>query len=127
MEETPEGFSRYIGDRACYQFGAPQTYVGIWIDGFEDSHFHQGVLALTDLPDRSHPLDVWFEPDEVTQYSGTLPEPGLGKAYLIAFKGREAIRKDEGELNGFGHLGVFPRLIIADRILRIEDLGPSPE
>jgi hypothetical protein len=113
----------YIGDRKCLIFDPPRTISGIWVNEFEGSSFHENVKRMKDIESSKH--NIWFSIDDDTLISPELKRRGLGRAYKITFIGRNAndIRLKSG--HGFGHGGLYSGLILVDRVIDWEDVGPA--
>jgi len=115
--------AEYVGDRACVDFAEPRTYQGIWINEFEGSRYFDGARDLAEvakMDDR-----VWFSFDEKTQWPGEARHE-LYRAYKVIFDGRQARDMKRPPLEGYGHFGMSPGLVLADRVVSIEDIGPAP-
>jgi hypothetical protein len=112
----------YQGDRKCVDFSAPRQISGIWINEFESSAFYEGARTIADT--RGEKPQVWFSTDEETKLLPHL-RPQLGHAYRITIIGRAAADMDRGPMKGYGHMSMSPGLVLADRIIAIEDLGSA--
>lgn len=113
----------YIGDRACHDFEEPRTFEGIWVNVFEGSRFYEGADSLDDLAGREE--DIWFAFDDRTVF----PKSALrqrGHAYRVRFDGRQTQEVVPSPSEGYGHFGMFSRLVLADTIIELDDLGPIP-
>ena len=104
----------------CVDFGAPQRMRGHWITGFEVSSFWAEGEQGADGPGR--PL-TWL-----TFAAASPPDPALFDrrdraggpvAIRIEFIGRRARRPGH-----YGHLGGYEHLVIVDRIISTEFVGP---
>jgi hypothetical protein len=104
----------------CVDFGAAERMRGTWITGFEVSNFWAEGEQGADGPGR--PL-TWL-----TFAAASPPDPALfaqrdrigGPAAIrIEFIGRRARRPGH-----YGHLGGAEHLVIVDRIVSTEFLGP---
>lgn len=117
----PPGRCEGAGDyEHCVEFGAPERMRGHWITGFEVSTFWAEGEQGADGPGR--PI-TWL-----VFAAASPPDPGLfaGReriggpvAIRIEFIGRRARR-----LGRYGHLGIAENLVIVDRIISTEFIGP---
>ena len=127
------GVFEYLGDRKCLEFEEPREMSGVWVNDFEGSAFYEGARSWAEL-ESSAPRSgraPWFEIDEAT----VLPKSFRRRyyhAYRITFVGRRAkprppgppgIPPPPGGWGGFGHMGMSASMILADRVIRSEDLG----
>jgi hypothetical protein len=111
----------YLGDRHCIDFNEPREMRGIWLNEFEGSAFIEGAESVEDaLPKWKN---RWFTIDASTERPKAF-QPRRGHAYRLKVVAREVWKDDPPPLGGYGHLGVWPGLILADRITEWEDLGP---
>ncbi|MBI1682519.1 hypothetical protein [Caulobacter hibisci] len=118
-------FVRYLGDRACVDFAPARTISGVWIDQFEGSSFYEGATSLSDIAGRKH--TTWLTLDAQTELpAGFVRKRPTARAYRLTFVGRNARDMDRLPLEGYGHFGVSPGLVLVDRLTVWEDLGPAP-
>lgn len=118
---------RYIGDRACVDFMPPRQITGVWIDQFEGSSFHENVGDLDGVRGRAH--TTWLTIDKASVLPGDF-KPARKRpphAYRLTFVGRTARDMNRKPLEGYGHFGMSPGLVLVDRLLSAEDLGPIPD
>ena len=111
----------YQGDRACVDLTEPREMAGIWINEFEGSRFIEGIEVAEGLTRDGKA--VWFSMDDETVRPVGF-QPRLGHAYRLTIVGRSAVDMDRPPLEGYGHFGVSPGLVLADEIVAFEDLGP---
>lgn len=118
---------RYIGDRACVDFTPPRQITGVWIDQFEGSSFHEGVADLDGVRGRAH--TTWLTIDDASVLPGDFKRVRRHPphAYRLTFIGQTARDMNRPPLEGYGHFGVSPGLVIVDRLLSAKDLGPIPD
>ncbi|AHE56318.1 hypothetical protein [Sphingomonas sanxanigenens] len=112
----------YIGARACEAFDPPREIAGVWVNQFEGSSFHEGATSLADLEGRPH--RVWLSMDK----DSVLPvdfKPQRSHVYRLRFVGRTATDMNRKPLEGYGHFGVSPGMVLVDRLVGWEDLGPA--
>jgi len=100
----------YIGDENCYPFSADRKYAGILVTGFEWSIFYPGARSYKETQ-TIEPI-YWLE-DRARTFAAE--ETDRAKctsdcAYEVSFVGRESTCRA-----GFGHLGQYPKMIIAIR------------
>jgi len=114
---------RYIGDRACVDFGPVRTIEGIWVNAFEGSSFHEGAGTLDDVRGRPHTTWLTFDDDSVKP-PGLRPTQHPPHAHRLTFVGRTAKDMQRKPLEGYGHFGMSPGLVLVDRVTEWRDLGP---
>lgn len=112
--------AHYVGDLKCWPFSKPQRLVGLWLIGLEASEFYPNARTLQDIDNRRP--QIWLE-------SGLLegrPEllaaaQGAGtRVYAVDLEGRQSV------CNGmFGHFGIYPRQVIAERFYSMRLLPRS--
>lgn len=112
-------------DRTCVPLGPPAVIEGIWLRAFEGSELHEGAKVRSELlPSAKAP---WLNADEPLK-PFTIPAQGVdvlpGRLYRVRFVGRRSLAKNGPPLDGFGHMGGSPSLVLVDEMLSIEDLGP---
>ena len=121
------GVFEYLGNRKCLEFEPAREMTGVWVNDFEGSAFHEGARSWAEADARRSERAPWFEIDEAT----ALPRSFRRRyyhAYRITFVGRRAKPLPPGppgvpRLPGFGHMGMSASMILADRVIRSEDLG----
>ncbi|MFN3433981.1 MAG: hypothetical protein ACK4ZY_06235 [Sphingomonas sp.] len=95
---------------------------GIWVNDFESSMFFDGARRVEETRHRRG--DLWFDIDDKTKVPRNFRRL-YGHAYRVTFVGWRA--PDVSATNqpeGYGHLNRWQKLVLADRILSMEDLGP---
>ena len=115
----------YRGDRECVLFAPPQMMEGIWLRTFEGSEFHDRARTRSDIG--SSVGVPWLSVDEpLKPFADPLPPQGIyaGRLYRIRFIGRRSVAQNRPPMEGFGHMGGSPGLVLLDEMLSIEDLGP---
>jgi hypothetical protein len=98
-----------VGDLKCWPFSEARRYRGLWHVGFETSDFYPKAKSLQDMDDRhSH---VWLS-SEALELNPAFARAvkGPGSVYALDVQGREALCDGM-----FGHYGMYPREIIAER------------
>ncbi|MFV3126138.1 hypothetical protein [Niveispirillum sp. KHB5.9] len=114
----------YIGDRKCVEFDEPREFTGIWINAFESSRFNEGATSLAEAGERK-PL-VWLSLDDQSIRPAGF-RVKLGHAYRLTMIARSAKDMNRQPLEGYGHFGMWPGLVLVERITAWEDLGPAAE
>jgi len=114
---------RYIGDRACVDFGPVRTIEGIWVNAFEGSSFHEGARTLDDVRGRPHTTWLTFD-DASVKPPGLKPLQHPPHAHRLTFVGRTAKDMHRKPLEGYGHFGMSPGVALVDRVTEWRDLGP---
>ena len=112
----------YLGGRSCVRFQAPRRFAGLWVNAFEGQRYVDRARVQSDVPDRGGET-TWFSTDDHTEHREA---SGCPRQHVcrIVFLGRAAVDMHRGPLEGYGHMGLSNGLVLADRILSIEDLGP---
>ena len=110
----------YQGDRGCVDFTPPRQMSGIWVNEFEGSAFHDGAQSIADIHGKKG--DVWFSLDNQTELPPNFKRE-YGHAYRITIIGSTAIDMNRKPLHGYGHMNMARGLVLADRIIAMEDLG----
>jgi len=90
---------------------------GIWLIGFEESEFYPDIQKLEEIPDGVG--KVWFKSDLLDK-NAELLAAAQGKetrVYVVDFEGRTTLCDGM-----FGHSGMFPRQVIADRFYAMRRL-----
>ncbi|MGN6277883.1 MAG: hypothetical protein ACTHM8_04060 [Sphingomonas sp.] len=121
-------------DRACLKMLPTRKFEGIWVDAFEASRFVEGARSLKELSSPSP--QVWLDIDRPLKMTAVMRAAGIPAArtdiyrphaYLVKFRGARAPtlsgRNGLGFPNGYGHMGIFPDLVVVDRFDAIVDLG----
>ncbi len=100
----------YIGEDQCFRFAAPRRMHGIWRLGFEFSMFWEnGDAAKPPLP-----RGAWLRPP---LGQAALPAGMRPGAYEVELIGRSNLYPGH-----FGHMGLSPDIVLADRILSLRPL-----
>ena len=122
-----EPMRQFTGYRHCVEFDPPRVISGIWIDRFEGMSFHEGIGDLALARGRKNP--PWLEMDEQTIRPSDFrsrPFAGMaGQAYVLTFVGRTAKDMNRKPMEGYGHFGMSPGLILVDRVINWQPLGPA--
>lgn len=112
----------YIGDRACVDFEPAREITGVWIFRFEGSVFIEGA-ATREAAMEAKP-STWLTIDRQTVFpKGFTGNPIEARAYRVTFVGRFAKDRNRKPLEGYGHFGMYPGLVLMDRMTAWEDLG----
>lgn len=112
----------YIGDRACVDFEPPREITGVWIFQFEGSAFVEGANTLEEAI-KARP-SIWLTIDRETKYpAGFQANPMEAHAFRVRFMGRFAKEMSRKPIEGYGHFGMYPGLVLMDRLIVWEDLG----
>lgn len=112
----------YGGDRKCVSFHPPGEMTGIWVNEFEGSAFYAGAKTLADT--RGKKGDVWLSMDGQTVLPANFRRH-YGRAYRITIVGRTALDMNRAPLEGYGHMGMSRGLVLVDRVIDSQDLGPA--
>jgi len=126
-ERPPCILAGAITARNCFAQKPQRTYEGIWVNHFEAQLFVDGAHEIAQVdPHKSYPWFSTNDPLKPFVRPGVIAGRGyvFGHAYRVRFLGREARDMDRKPLAGYGHLDMFPGLVILDEMLALEDLGP---
>ena len=123
-------------DRACIALAPDRAYEGLYLDAFEGQRFFEDVTNPADLPER---WDVTIDqrPGAIVR-AATFPASYVApltyrpRLFRVRFIGAAPV---EGacQFGGhplrlcYGHMGMVPQLVVADRILSAEYVGDLPE
>jgi hypothetical protein len=109
-----------VGDLKCWPFSKPQRLVGLWLIGLEASEFYPNARSLTDLNGRTP--RVWLQSDLLERRPELLAAAqGAGsRVYAVELEGRQALCDGM-----FGHFGMYPRQVIAERFFSLRLLPKS--
>ena len=107
---------QYVGDRQCWPFSEPRRLRGIWLIDLEASLFYPNVSAFSETKDDGW---AWLESDLLEARPELLAAAqGAGRrVYAVQVEGREALCDGD-----FGHLGMYPRQVIAERFYSMRPL-----
>ena len=110
----------YIGDLKCWPFSKPQRLVGLWLIDLEASEFYPNAKTLQEA-DKRRP-QIWLEsallerrPELLAAAQGAGP-----RAYAVELEGRQSLCDGM-----FGHFGMYPRQVIAERFYSMRLLPRS--
>ena len=98
----------------CVRFDPPRRFHGLWRDNFEGAIFCPSPASRCEESGKN---DIWFE------WRFSLPEKyeAPGGLYEVEFVGRASSYR-----GGYGHMGMFPREVIADRLISMTVIEPPP-
>jgi len=111
----------YKGDRNCVDLAPATEMDGVWVNELEGSAFYEGARCIADVSARKS--TVWFTIDNETALPHGFTKH-YGLAYRVKIVGRKARDMHRRPLEGYGHMGVSPGLVVADKIIRADLLGP---
>jgi hypothetical protein len=114
--------TRYVGDRACFDFDPARTLNGVWVVAFEGSSFHEGAQILEDV--RGRPNTTWlsFDKASVTPPDFKLIPDLRPHAYRLTFVGKTTKAVQRSPRSGYGHLNMSRELVMVDQVTEW-DLG----
>ena len=98
---------RYVGDTICFPFGPSQRLTGIWHVELEGSYF-----ALSS--DGKQTRDVWLQVPNPPRSAVASMQGDTPRDFAITIDGRRSLCPA-----GFGHMGMSPNEIIADKLISI--------
>jgi hypothetical protein len=112
----------YKGDRICVDLAPATEMEGVWVNDFEGSAFYEGARSIADV--RGRESTVWFTIHQETVLPRAFTKH-YGLAYRVKIVGRKARDMNREPLEGFGHMGMSRGLVVVDRIVRADLLGPA--
>lgn len=110
----------YIGDLKCWPFSKPQRLVGLWLIDLEASEFYPRAKT-PQYVDTVRP-QIWLESPWLEGRPELLAAAqGAGtRVYAVELEGRQSL------CNGkFGHFGMYPQQVIAERFYSMRLLRRS--
>jgi hypothetical protein len=113
-----EPSAKYVGDLKCWPFSPSQRLRGIWLIDLEASEFFPNASSLNDATGQP----MWLESDLLEQRREVLDaaQGAGGRVYAVEMEGRQALCDGM-----FGHFGMYPRQVIAERFYSMR-LLPGP-
>jgi hypothetical protein len=121
--------------RACIALSPDRMYDGLYIDGFEGQFFLEGVHD----PNAAHrATDTWIilrrrDLADIVRYPAGYRRPDIYQptVYRLRFRGAEpsdgACRFGVKPMRlCYGHMGMMPKLVVADRIVSADYVGDLP-
>lgn len=110
----------YVGDLKCWPFSRPHRLVGLWLIGLEASEFYPNAKTLRDVDNRRP--QIWLESALVERRPELLAAAqGAGtRVYAVELEGRQSLCDGM-----FGHFGLYPRQVIAERFYSMRPLSRS--
>jgi hypothetical protein len=114
-----EPSASYIGDLKCWPFSKPQRLVGLWLIGLEASEFYPNAKSLQEVNQRPQ---IWLESSLLERRPELLAAAqGAGtRVYAVELEGRQSLCDGM-----FGHFGMYPRKVIAERFYSMRLLPRS--
>ena len=113
---------RYVGDLKCWPFSRAQRLRGLWLITMEESAFYPNARALGDVNSRR--ARVWLQSDLVNKRPELLAsaQGASTRIYAVDLEGRLSLCDGM-----FGHFGMFPREVVAERFhsMRLLRLLPN--
>ena len=109
---------KYVGDLKCWPFSKAQRLQGIWLIALEASAFYPSAKAVKEIDHREP--NVWLETDLLAKRADLLAsaQGAEARAYAVDFEGRQALCDGM-----FGHFGMYPRQVIAERFYSMRRLA----
>ena len=106
-----------VGKFKCMPYSRPERLAGVWVVGFESSNFYPNASSYEET--LSLPEGTWLDADEPVPQEVTDAGQGAGtRAYSIEFVGRRSLCEWI-----YGHMGVSPREVVAQRIVSLRPLA----
>ena len=110
----------YVGDLKCFPYSSPQRFTGVWVVGLESSRFFPNASSYKDTEGRTE--KIWLRVEPSPSPAVTAAGQGAGtRAYAVDLIGRRSLC----DFN-YGHMGMSPKEIIAERIIAMRPL-PIPK
>ena len=106
----------FVGEFKCMPYSPPRRLAGVWVIGLESSRFYPQASTYDETVNRSE--KIWLETDEPVPPEVTEAGQGAGtRAYAIDFIGRRSLCEWH-----YGHFGMSPHEVVAQRILSLQPL-----
>jgi len=106
----------YVGDFKCMPYSPPQRLRGVWVVDLEYSGFFPNASSYEET--ESRPDKIWLRVEPSPSPEVKASEQGAGvRAYTIEVIGRRSLC----DFN-YGHMGMSPREVVAQRILTMRPL-----
>lgn len=103
----------YVGDLKCMPYSPSQRMTGVWLVGLEYSAFFPGASTYADVKGR--PDKIWLQAKPPLPREVVAAGQGAGtRAYAIDLVGRRSLCEFH-----YGHFGMFPQEVIAERIVAV--------
>lgn len=111
----------YVGDQRCMPYSPRQRMAGIWLVGLEVSAFFPEASTYADVEGR--PDKIWLRAKPPLPKEVVAARQGAGtRAYAIDLIGRRSLCDFH-----YGHFGMSPQEIIAERLVAIRAIPvPGP-
>ena len=113
-------YMEYIGDRRCFRLSSPRKMTGRWVRDFENSAFYEGVNDPKSI-DRWE--GAWFNHYELPGRGEF--EVESGNIYRVELVGRTPLVSLSSLLRGSKAHNGYDRLVVVDKIIKIERIGSS--
>ena len=109
----------YVGDLKCLPYSSPEHLIGVWVVDLEYSGFYPNASSYKETEGRSD--RIWLRAEPSPSPEVTAAGQGAGtRAFAIELMGRRSLC----DFN-YGHMGVSPREVIAERIIAMRPV-PVP-
>ena len=103
----------HVGDLRCMPYSPRQRMTGVWLVGYEYSAFFPGASTYADVKGRSD--KIWLEAKRPLPKEVVAARQGAGtRAYAIDLIGRRSLCDTH-----YGHFGMSPQEVIAERIVAV--------
>ena len=109
--------AKYVGDLKCMPYSPSERLSGVWVIGLEYSGFFPNASSYEETERRAD--KIWLE--AVPSPSAEVTAAGLGagtRAYAVDLVGRRSLC----DFN-YGHMGMSPQQVIAERIVAMRPLS----
>jgi hypothetical protein len=113
---------KFIGELKCLPYSDSKSLRGLWELNLEESAFFPNATSLNEANIRPDRLPAWLESNLIDRRRELLAAAqGAGRrVYAVEFEGRESLC-DNG---GYGHMGLYPKQVIAERFYSMRLLTP---
>jgi hypothetical protein len=110
------GHRKYVGDRACFPFSAPERFVGTWRVALESSEIQ------TQATPEAEPMRAWLDVEKPPPSVATAMRGDRPRTFAVELVGWRSICKAH-----YGPKGTSPYKIIVDHFLDLREIGlPEP-
>jgi hypothetical protein len=104
------GHRKYVGDRGCFPFSAPERFFGTWRVARDSSE------AQTEPTPEAGPLKAWLEVENPPPAAAASMRGGRPRAFAVELVGWRSICKAH-----YGRDGAWPYKIIVDHFLDLRE------
>lgn len=110
--------------RSCAPLGPTRKFKGVFVDQFEGQTFLEGASNLSDLNQRRPRAWLIINISSAERQRFHMAGSACGYAYRLRFDGAATpIQANPAQFRGYGHMGLWPQLIVVSRLRSARLLG----